>query len=200
MMVFLKNILMNKVISDNKEIDYAHAYQRIIDLLDKENRFIDYCSDDVHVKLWLPAMNGVNVTILCDQFFRRQHEKYALIALVTDKGDINCLSVLNIEQQSSGFKIIKQLESDNKVALVMEIRSDMVKTELSIPNNYDNGFVWGNKQNGRPMESHGVPNSRYKCNYILNFSVCGEFNLDTYYIPLNHAEPIMMFSKVFCCK
>jgi len=73
MMVFLKNILMNKVISDNKEVDYAHAYQRIIDLLDKENRFIDYCSDDVHVKLWLPEMNGVNVTILCDQFFRRQH-------------------------------------------------------------------------------------------------------------------------------
>lgn len=182
------------------EVNYDHGCQRIIDLLDREDVFNGYISDDVDAKLWLPEMNSVNVTILCDKFFRKQHIRYGLIALVTDKGDINCLSVLNIEQQSSGFKRIKQLESGNKAILVMGIKPDKIKSELLIPNNYVNGFVWGNEQKGRLIASHRVPTSKYNCNYILNFSVSGEFNLDICYIPLNHAEPILMFSKAICCK
>lgn len=85
--------------------------------------FLPYssCSDDVEVKLWLPEMNGVNVTIFCDRLINGKNEKGSPIALVTDLGCINCLSVLNIEQQSSGFKKGSQIDIDDKSILFMEV-------------------------------------------------------------------------------
>ena len=53
-------------------------------------------SDDVDVHLWLPEMNGVNVTMLCDRLVDKGNETDGFIFLITDKSDINCLSVLII--------------------------------------------------------------------------------------------------------
>ncbi len=195
---FLKKLFWNRSFVDNEEVDYDIVYQRLMTLINNK-RFVGICSEDIDVKLWLPEMNGVNVTILCDKFLKKHHTKGGIIALITNKDDINCVSILNIEQQSSGFKIFKQEDCGNKTLLCMAIRSDKVKTELLIPDNYDLGFVWRNKQNS-PIPSHIVRTSEYNSDYILNFSVSGEFHLDIIFVPLDEMEPIMMFSKDFCCK
>lgn len=158
------------------------------------------CSDVVEVKLWLPEMNGVNVTICCDRLVKDNNGDGSLIALVTDLGCINCLSVLNIEQQSSGFKIGRQIDVDDKSILFMEVSSDRIKSELTIPDDYTTGFVWGKKLNNLNVQTHGVSTSKYESRYILNFSVSGEFNLDICYVSEKETEPIWIFSKSFCCK
>jgi len=194
----LKKIFGNRASVDITEVDYDIVFHRILEFMNKKKYFSN-CSVDVDVKLWLPEMNGVNVTILCDKFLKKHHTRDGIIALITNKDDINCVSILNIEQQSSGFKIYKQDECGNKALICMAIRPDKVKSELLIPDNYDLGFVWGNMQNS-PIPSHIVRTSEYNNDYILNFSVSGEFHLDIIFVPLDETESILMFSKDFCCK
>lgn len=47
---------------------------------------------------------------------------------------------------------------------------------------------------------HGVSTEQYNSKYILNFSVCGEFKLEIYYLPNGDDEPKWLFRKSFCCK
>jgi len=140
-------------------------------------------SDDVDVHLWLPEMNSVNVTMFCDRLVGKSNETGGFIFLKTDKGDINCLSVLNIEDQSSGFEIYEQESNENKDILIMKVSPNKTKKELRIPDDCWSGFVWGNHQSDRPIPSHCVSTSKCNCKYILNFSVSGDFNLEIYYAP-----------------
>lgn len=157
-------------------------------------------SDDVDVHLWLPEMNSVNVTMLCDRLVEKGNETDGFIFLITDKGDINCLSVFNIEDQSSGFEIYRQESNENKDILIMKVSPNKIKKELRIPDDCWSGFVWGNHQSDRPIPSHGVSTSKFNCKYILNFSVCGEFNLEIYYVPEGEGATVRLLKKSFCCK
>lgn len=94
---------------DNDE--YETIKQRIKQMMDHGHLNMGSFSDDVDVKLWLPEMGGYNVTIFCDRLMERYREE-GFVFLMTGKGDINCLSILNIEEQSSGFKLFKQVEDD----------------------------------------------------------------------------------------
>lgn len=157
-------------------------------------------SDDVDVHLWLPEMNGVNVTMLCDRLVDKGNETDGFIFLITDKSDINCLSVLNIEDQSSGFEIYKQESNENNDILIMKVSPNKIKKELKIPDDCWSGYVWGNHLSDCPIPSHGVPTSKFNCKYILNFSVSGEFNLEVYYVPKGEGKPVWLLKKSFCCK
>lgn len=157
-------------------------------------------SDDVDVSLWLPEMNGTNVTIFFDRLVKKHSGQDGFVFLITDKGDINCLSVLNIEDQSSGFKFYKQECDGEKELLILETNPNHITKELKIPDDCWNGFVWGNKQPDKPIPSHGVPTSKYKSKYILDFSVSGEFHLEIYYVPKYDGQPIWVLGKSFCCK
>ncbi len=157
-------------------------------------------SEDVDVRLWLPEMNGVNVTMFCDRLFEKCNAFDGFIFLITAKDDINCLSVLNIEDQSSGFEIYKQESIENKSILIMRANPSKIKNELNIPDDYWNGFIWGNHQPDRPIPSHRVPTTQYNSKYILNFSVSGEFNLDVCYLPNDGENAIWLLGKSFCCK
>lgn len=79
-------------------------------------------SNDIDVRLWLPEMNGINVTMFYDRLFEKYDEPDGFIFLITDKGDINCLSILNIEDQSSGFEIYKQESREDKDILIMKVK------------------------------------------------------------------------------
>lgn len=157
-------------------------------------------SDDVDVRLWLPEMNGINVTMFCDRLISKYDEPDGYVFLITDKGDLNCLSVLNIEDQSSGFKLYKLDSAEDMDILVMEVDPGNIKRELSIPDDRWSGFSWWNKQPDCPIPSHGVSTERYNSKFILNFSVSGEFNLEIYYVPKGDDGPVWLFGKSFCCK
>lgn len=199
-MSFWKRVFCNNRKYSGKEKDYALAYQYVMDYLGKGHVPSCIHCEDVDVKFWLPEMNGVNVTILCDKFIKRNSYGDGLFVLVTDLGCINCVSTLNIEQQSSGFKIYRQSDYNDKTLLFLSVSPDNIKSNLLIPDDYGNGFVGGNKLNKKPIPSHLVSTERYNCKYILNFSVCGEFNLDIGFMPLKVVAPIYIFSKSFSCK
>lgn len=176
--------------------------QRIREIMMQGHLNMGSYSDDVDVKLWLHEMNGINVTIFLDRLLEKNEVLDGFIFLVTDKGDLNCLSLLNIEDQSSGLKLYKQYsddENDNDI-LVMKVSPNDVKRELRIPDDCCSGFTWGNKQPDLPIPWHGVSTEQYNSKYILNFSVCGEFKLEIYYLPNGDDEPKWLFRKSFCCK
>lgn len=182
---------------DNDE--YETIKQRIKQMMDHGHLNMGSFSDDVDVKLWLPEMGGYNVTIFCDRLMERYREE-GFVFLMTGKGDINCLSVLNIEEQSSGFKLFKQVEYDDGEMLIMEVGPQNIRQELRIPDNKWDGFVWGNRQQDAPIPSHPVSTSRYNNQYILNFSVSGEFNLNVYFLPKDEGNAVWVMGKSFCCK
>ncbi len=119
--------------------------QRIREIMMHEHLNMGSYSDYVDVKLWLREMNGINVTIFLDRLLEKNEVLDGFIFLVTDKGDLNCLSLLNIEDQSSGLKLYKQYsddENDNDI-LVMKVSPNDVKRELRIPDDCCSGFTWG---------------------------------------------------------
>ena len=157
-------------------------------------------SEDVDVTLWLPEMNSANVTIFCDRLFEKYNAFNGFIFLITGKDDIDCLSLLNIEDQSSGFEICKQSSTKDKGILIMRANPCKIKDALKIPDDYSLGFKWGNNQPDRPIPSNSVPTSQYNSKYILNFSVSGEFDLNVYYLPNESENAIWLLGKSFCCK
>lgn len=172
----------------------------INELLEHEFPKTALYSKDVSVMLWLPEMNGVNVTMFYDAFLKKHDTPNGYVFLVTSKDDIDCLSVLNIDAQSSGFRFVKKICGDKKDMLIMQVCPADVKQKLNIPDDYEQGFVWGNNRPGKSIPSHGVDCSKYKNNYILNFSVSGEFNLNVFYLPLSGDGLVHLYANSFECK
>lgn len=167
-------------------------------------------ADDVDVKMWLPEFHSINVTMFCDRLVMddMHNNRQSFLVLRTDKNDLNCLSLLNLEEQSSGFKIVDRIEEDFG-AIVLEVSPSYVKDELIIPDNPWLGFSWGQDRGVYdhstrsflyPLTSKKVPVSPYGHHFILNFSVCGEFELDIYYLTKGENKMKWVFGKGFCCK
>lgn len=176
--------------------EYEVTYQRVTQIMSHGNMNNGSYCDEVDVLLWKPEFNGVNVTILCDRLVMddlHQH-KYGRLFLHTD---LNCISILNIEQQSSGFKMITPIEDDSAF-VALEISPSNIKDELIIPDKPRTGFKWGSYISVKT--SHLVPTSRYGHRFILNFSVSGEFDIDIYYYCEGMKAPKCIFEKSFCCK
>ena len=178
---------------------YDEIRQRIRESMRHGHLNMGSCSDDVDVKLWLPEMNGINVTVFLDRLLGNNDIPHGFFFLVTDKGDLDCLSLLNIEDQSSGLKLCERNSDGDMDILIMKVSPEDVKKELKIPIDRWSGFTWGNEQPNLPFLWHGVSTEQYHSKYILNFSVSGEFNLEICYFP-DDAEPRWVFKKSFSCK
>lgn len=146
-------------------------------------------------------MNGRNVTIFCDRLLNDSTLPEGYFLLVTHKDDIDCLSVLNIEEQSSGFKLLHKWSYGERGILVMEAARCYITEILKIPHHFMDGFVWGNERTNHFIPTYDVHRWRFQNDFILNFSVCGEeFGLEIYYLPIKEGKPECLFRKHFCCK
>ena len=193
---------------DNHE--YEEARKRVMQLMGHGSLNMGSYADDVEVKMGLPEMNCYNVTILCDKLLMKNGKTREGILAIT--GEVfNYISILNLEQQSSGFRILKKVqEKDMPEVLLLKVSPEDVKEELIIPNKEYvwGGFTWGESYRKpdtlNPSDivktTHQVPTAKYGHRFILNFSVSGEFGLDMYFIPNDGGEPTWIFSKSFCCK
>lgn len=164
-------------------------------------------SDDVDVKMWLPEMNGVNTTIFCDRLIAKYGDGLMFIHT-----EIECISRMNIEYQSSGFKLLDTIMDEGSQMLVLESSPQFVKKHLFIPKDWETGFSWCPRvQQFGPVKPEGwlygedldfdkVETAQYGHKYILNFSCSGEFNLEIYFKPMCEENPVMIFEKSYCCK
>ena len=192
------------------EQEYDEAKKRFMQLTSHGFLNMGSYADDVEVKMWLPEMNCYNVTVLCDKLLVKNGKTREGIIAIT--GEVfKHISILNLEQQSSGFRIVeKKNEISKPEVLLLKVSPEDIKEELIIPNKeyvWD-GFIWGDQYRYPdtlyPFDiaktTHQVPTSKYGHRFILNFSVSGEFGLDIYFIPKDGGETIKIFSKSFCCK
>ena len=113
---------------------------------------------------------------------------------------------MSLEQQSSGFKLCDVLRGEkwnDPGTIILEVGPKYVKEELTIMNEDKKweAFGWDNQNSTSILgHTHQVPTSQFGHSYILNFSVCGEFNLEIYYVSDLDAQAIWVFRKGYCCK
>lgn len=196
-------------LSDMENREYEDARRRLKIAMSHGCLNMGAYSEDVDVKLWLPEFNYVNVTVFCDRLLMKNGKLREGLLAIT--GEVfRYISIQNLEQQSSGFKIIDKIKKENgQEILLLKVSPEDVKNELIIPDKeyiWD-GFVWGDefchlgdKGDNKEKTTHLVPTSNYEHQFILNFSVSGEFNIDMYFVPRENQKPIWLFSKSFCCK
>lgn len=182
--------------------------------------------DRLDVHLWLPEMNSMNVTIKFDKFFEGQEDPNDYLFMRTGRGDMKCLSLINLEKQSSGFTLLDVYESPEGDFALLQPNSGEVKDDVIIPDmkDYDtsnvcDGFVWSGRWSALPwyndaikwfryknytddafIKSHPVSIKKYDSKYLLNFTVEDEFELAIYAMGVGCKGPRLVFSKGFCCK
>ena len=166
------------------------------------------CCDEIEVNLWLPELTRHNVTIFCDRLVLDDiySGKQGLIAITTRTSDIGCFSYWNIEEQSSGFKLMDFIMDDNQNmgSVILEVTPSYVKDDLIVPNNEWEGYY----RLGEPKSnlvytdnnSRRFPTSLFGHQYILNFSVGGEFKLYIDYFLEGDTKHKRIFERGFCCK
>lgn len=192
-----------------QDLELEEARRLVREMMHHRRLNMDSYSDDIDVKMWLPEMNNVNTTILCDRLI----EKYGdgLVLIHTEK---ECISKMNIEYQSSGFKLLDTITDEGSQILVLKSGPQFVKKYLSIPKDWMTGFTWYPQvQKFGPVKPVEIPFSQgvvfnfdkietaqYGHKYILNFSCAGEFDLEIYFKSMYEENPITIFEKSICCK
>ena len=167
------------------------------------------CCDEIEVKLWLPEFNNHNVTILCDRLLLDDINagRQGFIILTTRTRDIGCFSYWNIEEQSSGFRMKDYIIGENRndpASIILEVNPSYVKDELIVPNNVGEGcYELGNPRSNvvfTDSNSRRVSTAHFGYDYILNFSVAGEFRLEIDHLREGEDDLRQIFQKGFCCK
>ena len=167
------------------------------------------CCDEIDVKLWLPELTRRNVTILCDRLLLEDIHagRQGQIAITTRRDDLCCFSYWNIEEQSSGFKMkdyILGKDGHDLSSVILEVNPSYVKDELIVPKDDGEGFYRLGET--RKVPSFTEENSRkvssflYGQQFILNFTVGGEFRLFIDYYVHGNEDCKRIFEKGFCCK
>ena len=167
------------------------------------------CCDEIDVKLWLPELTRRNVTILCDRLLLDDiHSgRQGIIVITTHRDDLCCFSYWNIEEQSSGFKMkdyILGTDGHELSSVIIEVNPSYVKDELIVPKDDGEGFYRLGET--RKVPSFTEENSRrvssypYGQQFILNFTVGGEFRLFIDYYVQGNEDCRRIFEKGFCCK
>lgn len=114
------------------DVEYARACQRVREIMSHGHLNMGVYSNDVDVEMWLPEMNNANVTILCDRLLvSKRGIKEGFFAIT---GEVfRNISILNLEEQSSGFKIVGQYKSDGNEVLLLKNSPKYLKERLVIP-------------------------------------------------------------------
>ena len=192
-----------------QDLELEEARRLVREIMRHRHLNMDSHSDDIDVKMWLPEMNGVNTTILCDRLIAKYGN--GLILIHTEN---ECISRMNIEYQSNGFKLLDTITDEDIQILVLKSGPQFVRKHLFIPKDWMTGFSWYPQvQKSGPVKPVEIPFSQgvdsnfdkietaqYDHKYILNFSCFGEFDLEIYFKSMYEENPIMIFEKSFCCK
>ena len=167
------------------------------------------CCDEIEAKLWLQELTRRNVTIFCDKLVLDdiKENKQGFIVITTKTGDLGCFSYWNIEEQSSGFRLkdyIVGKERSEPASVILEVNPSYVKEYLIVPNdNWEGYYKLGEGKRDlvfTDSNSRKVGTSPYGHQYILNFTVGGEFKLEIGYFVQGDEDIRMIFKKGFCCK
>ena len=195
-------------LANQEELEYEEARRLVRERMRARMRN-GACCDEIEARLWLPELTRRNVTIFCDRLVLDdiKENRQAFIVITTRTGDIGCFSYWNIEEQSSGFRLKDYLVGEERrdpASVILDVNPTYVKEELVIPNNVRDGYYkLGETKNNliySDNNSRKVSTSLYGHQYILNFTVGGEFNLEIGYFTQDDDDIRLIFKRGFCCK
>lgn len=164
----------------------AHDYYYYGDM-GKEN--------EVKLKLWLPEFNSICVTLLLDDFIHKNMPEGGYIYLFPE--ETSYLSLLNIETISSGFRFVNSGPCEPREScefIRLAVSPQHIKDEIIVSTDVPYGWM-----SFLHCEPHKVSTANYGNKYILNFAVCGEFDLSIYYQPKGQ-DLHFLTTMGFCCK
>jgi hypothetical protein len=160
-------------------------------------------SEGIRVKLWLQELRGCCATFLLDEFLSDQVSPKGIIYCFTGEKSsaADYISVLTLDGLSSGVRVLDRFDYEDEGILTLEVNSLLLKKVITVPKNPMDGFPWSfNSEQYYIIKSDLLPTIDFGFHYVLNFAVCGEFNLSLWYVPEGTEEPRHMLSTGFCCK
>lgn len=193
---------------DMEDLELEEARRRVREMMRYRMRN-GACCDEIDVKLWLPELTRRNVTILCDRLLLDDIHagRQGLIAITTRKEDLCCFSYWNIEEQSSGFKMkdfFLGTEDNELSSVILEVNPSYTKDELIVPIDDGEGFYRLGETRMVPIftdkNSRRVSTSHYGHQFVLNFTVGGEFRLYIDYYLQGDEDCRRIFERGFSCK
>ncbi len=197
----IREILHEKMVSKIKKLSQGAS-----------SGFFCEHNKDIDVRLWMKEFGGCNVTLFLDSFlespsiteklFNKEPDKKGTIYLFTgeERSAAHYISVLSLDGQSSGVRVLDSFKYENEGVLTLEVNPLLVKQSLIVPEDPFDGFCWSSNTNDGVIKTTVVPTSVFGKQFILNFAVCGEFNLSIFYVADGSDTPQHLFSKGFCCK
>lgn len=150
---------------------------------------------------WRPELHHICVTLVLDDLLAKYGE--GDLFLVLDERDTKVENYINlgtVEMISSGIKYSGSFRYGFYDVMKLTVKA-LKKDEITVPSNLLWGFEWYKSDDmGQNLKLDIVPVSVFGGKTILNFAVCGEFNLSMFFSSPSHTSLIPVFSKSFCCK
>lgn len=209
MMSIFNMIYRNHLFLKRKNIEEPECFQKLDEKIEMYSHgFFPDVSSNVMVKLWEPELGGCCVTIVLDKLLTETIQCNGRVYVVLrdevneDCGVDHYVNIGSIEMISSGVRYrgnFRHLTSD---VMVLDIDKKWSKSLLKVPDDPFRGFSWydDNTLHRVNKKFHNVVTKDLGGEVVLNFAVCGEFDLSIYFCGQGGNELQHIFSKGFCCK
>lgn len=155
----------------------------------------------IGIQAWRSELNSVCVTVVLDRLISSIASKGGKLYffLWEEKYHVdNYVNLGTIEMISSCIRYEGSFAINDMDVMVLSVDPAATKSEIDVPSQPLAGFSWMELE--PDLSFSKVPVSKFGGKYILNFGVCGEFNLSIFFQPSGNHTLQHLFSKSFCCK
>lgn len=158
-------------------------------------------SELISIIPWRRELNSVCLTIVLDRLMSSTTQQGGRLYFFLWEHDYpveNYVNLGTIEMISSGITYEGSFVYNDMDVMVLSLDPSAVKDEIEVPSQALAGFMW--KKTDPNLSFSKVPVSTLGGKYLLNFGVCGEFNLSIFFQPAGCNTLQHLFSKSFSCK
>lgn len=179
-----------------EQTDFTHLLQ------EAGHGFFAAEEDGVESELWKEEFGSICVTLYLDKLLQKYHVSKGMLLFTTGEAipTEHYVGLRTIEMQSSGIRYIGDFKYQDIGVMTLEVDRSAAKKTLYIPNEPYAAFSWHPSSESILVPTHTYPTRKQNNKVVLNFAVCGEFNLSVFFVPEGRSTLHLVYSKGFCCK
>lgn len=185
--------------TQRKQIEPPSFFNDITDL----NNYTDRGNPDFRPSciLWHKVLHNVCTTLVFDEVLNHIPEGRGELYLTTFERVYpveNYINLGSMEMISSGIRYHGSFQHNDYDVMVLDIDNRHTKKKLQVPDDGMSGFEWYPLE--EPVRYHMVDARTLGGKVLLNFAVCGEFDLCIFFHRQGTRELLPVFMKSYCCK